>query len=386
MIDVVIAGLGETVVGEHWDVSLRELAYKAMDLAQQDAGGLRPQALYVGNMLAPIVSGQAHIGTLLADFAGLRGIEAQTVEAGGASGGAALRLGYLAVKSGLLDVVMVVGVEKTTDRISADIEAAITTTMDSDYEAIHGLTSAAQGAMLMRRYMVEFGVPRQAFAGFPLVAHANGVGNPNAMFRRAIKSTLYERAGYISTPLNMFDVAPDADGAAALILTRRELLPTEFTHPLVRIIGSSMVTDSLALHDREDPLDFRSVRLSVERACSQAGLAHSEMDFLELFDLFSIYAALTLEAGGFAERGKGWQLAENRNIALDGAIPISTMGGLKARGNPWGATGIYQAIEAVLQLRGSAGENQIPNARRGMIQCLGGPAATAVTHILELVN
>ncbi|MCD6400881.1 MAG: thiolase domain-containing protein [Anaerolineales bacterium] len=386
MIDVVIAGLGETVVGEHWDVSLRELAYKAMDLAQQDAGGLRPQALYVGNMLAPIVSGQAHIGTLLADFAGLRGIEAQTVEAGGASGGAALRLGYLAVKSGLLDVVMVVGVEKTTDRISADIEAAITTTMDSDYEAIHGLTSAAQGAMLMRRYMVEFGVPRQAFAGFPLVAHANGVGNPNAMFRRAIKSTLYERAGYISTPLNMFDVAPDADGAAALILTRRELLPTEFTHPLVRIIGSSMVTDSLALHDREDPLDFRSVRLSVERACSQAGLAHSEMDFFELFDLFSIYAALALEAGGFAERGKGWQLAENRNIALDGAIPISTMGGLKARGNPWGATGIYQAIEAVLQLRGSAGENQIPNARRGMIQCLGGPAATAVTHILELVN
>jgi len=386
MIDVVIAGLGETVVGEHWDVSLRELAYKAMDLAQQDAGGLRPQALYVGNMLAPIVSGQAHIGTLLADFAGLRGIEAQTVEAGGASGGAALRLGYLAVKSGLLDVVMVVGVEKTTDRISADIEAAITTTMDSDYEAIHGLTSAAQGAMLMRRYMVEFGVPRQAFAGFPLVAHANGVGNPNAMFRRAIKSTLYERAGYISTPLNMFDVAPDADGAAALILTRRELLPTEFTHPLVRIIGSSMVTDSLALHDREDPLDFRSARLSVERACSQAGLAHSEMDFFELFDLFSIYAVLTLEAGGFAERGKGWQLAENRNIALDGAIPISTMGGLKARGNPWGATGIYQAIEAVLQLRGSAGENQIPNARRGMIQCLGGPAATAVTHILELVN
>jgi len=386
MIDVVIAGVGETGVGEHWDVSLRKLAYEAMNFAQQDAGGLRPQALYIGNMLAPMVSGQAHLGALLADFAGLRGIEAQTVEAGGASGGAALRLGYLAVKSGLLDVVMVVGVEKTTDKISADIEAAITTTMDSDYEAIHGLTSAAQGAMLMRRYMVEFGVSRQSFVGFPLVAHANGVGNPNAMFRRAIKPSLYERAGYISNPLNMFDIAPDADGAAALILTRRELLPTEFSHPLVRIMGSSMVTDSLALHDRIDPLDFRSARLSVERACSQAGIASSEMDFFELSDLFSIYAALSLEAAGFAERGKGWQLAENRDIALDGVIPISTMGGLKARGNPWGATGVYQAVEAVLQLRGNAGENQIPNAHRGLIQCLGGPAATAVTHVLELVN
>ncbi len=387
--DVVIAGIGQIPVGENWDVSLREMALTALEAAQKDAGGLQPQALFVGNMVAPQVSRQAHLGALIADFAGLTGIEAATIEAAGASGAAALRTAFLAVASGQADAALAIGVEKFSDQIGTPIEAAIATSSDSDYEAAQGLTTTAQAALLMRRYIHEFEVPRQAFAGFPLIAHQNGQSNPNAMFRKAINVEAYNRAGMVSDPLNMFDIAPNADGAAALILTRAELLPPDFPHPLVRIAGSSLVTDTLALHDRPDPLAFHAARLSVERACAKAHITPLQVDLFELYDAFTIYAVLSLEAAGFAGRGGGWKLAQNSDgsspLSLSGSLPISTFGGLKARGNPGGASGVYQAVEAVLQLRGQAGANQVPGARRALIQSLGGPASTAVTHVLETI-
>ncbi|MEJ2511674.1 MAG: beta-ketoacyl synthase N-terminal-like domain-containing protein [Anaerolineales bacterium] len=386
MHEVVIAGIGQTAVGEQWDISLRELAFYAIEAARHDAGGLLPQALYLSNMLAPALSHQSHLATLVADFSGLQGIEAFSVEAAGASGGVALRLAYMAVASGLVDAAIAVGVEKMSDQTVTNVSAAEATTTDSDYEAEQGLTPTAQAALLMRRYIYEFQTPQFAFSGFPVIAHANGASNPNAMFQKAIKPELYQRGGMVSEPLNLFDIAPGADGAAAVVLTRPELLPKQFGHPLVRVSGSSVVTDTLALHDRPDPLVFNAARLSVERACSMAGKMPVDVDLFELFDAFSVYGALSLEAAGLAERGQGWRLAQNGRLQLDGELPISTFGGLKARGNPGGATGLYQAVEAVLQLRGVAGKNQVPGAKVAMIQALGGPASTAVTHVLEAID
>jgi acetyl-CoA C-acetyltransferase len=202
------------------------------------------------------------------------------------------------------------------------------------------------------------------------------------MFRKAIRPEVYEKAGMIASPLNMFDIAPYADGSAALILTTPEIA-SQVGHPLVRIIGSDVAIDTLALHDRPDPLAFRAAGVSVENACSQAGILPSDVDLFELHDAFSIYGVLSLEAAGFAARGEGWKLALGDKLTLKGDLPINTMGGLKARGYPLGATGAYQLVEAVLQLRGEAGENQIPNARLALVQSLGGPASTAVTHVLE---
>ena len=146
MTDIVIAGIGQTPVGEHWETSLRDLAVKAIQAALKDSGGLIPQALIVGNMLAPNLSNQAHLGALIADCAGLTGIEAITTEASGASGGAALRQGYLAVASGMVDVALVVGVEKFTDKIGPEVEEAIATESDADFESIQGMTPTAQAA------------------------------------------------------------------------------------------------------------------------------------------------------------------------------------------------------------------------------------------------
>jgi acetyl-CoA C-acetyltransferase len=388
MTEVVIAGIGQTEVGEHWEISLRDLALDAIQAAHKDSGGIKPQALFVGNMLAPNLSNQAHLGALIADYAGLTGIEAITLEAAGASGGAALRQAYLAIASGMVDVALVVGIEKFTDKIGSEVEEAIASTSDSDFEAVQGMTATAQAALLMKRYMYENDVPHNGFANFALTAHTNGVANPNAMFRKAIKAETYAKADMVSDPINMFDVAPNADGAAALVLTRRDLLPSDWnaSRPLVKIAGSAASSDTLALHDRKDILYFDTAQISAGKAMKQVGLTLDKIDFFEYHDAFSIYAALSLEAVGFAIKGNGWKLAANNEISLKGKIPCATMGGMKARGFPGGASGVYQAVEAVMQLRGQAGANQIAKAKYGLIQSLGGPASTAVSHILQRMD
>jgi len=384
MTEVVIAGIGQTPVGEHMDVSLRTLAARAIQAAIADAGGLKPQSMYIGNFLASVLSGQSNLGALFTSNSGLEGIEGITVEAAGASGAAAFRMAYLAVESGFVDTAIVVGAEKCTDVLSEDLETAMMQSVEYDYEVSGGLTLTAQAALLTQRYIHEYGLPADGLAEFSLLAHANAVNNPNAMYRRAISPELYARGGMVSTPLNMFDVAPYADGAAAIVLTRSRMLPKGAAKPAVRVVGSSLVTDSLALHDRHNLLAFRAAELSVERACRQAGIMPQDVDFFELFDAFTIYALLSLEAAGFARHGQGWKLGKEGKLALDGEMPISVMGGLKGRGHPVGATGVYQIVEAVQQLRGQVGENQIAGAKRAMVQALGGAASTAVTHVLSV--
>jgi acetyl-CoA C-acetyltransferase len=386
MTDIVIAGIGQTEVGEHWEIGLRDLAYDAIEDALKDAGGLKPQALFVGNMLAPNLSRQAHLGALIADYAGLTGIEAVTVEAAGASGGAALRQGYLAVASGFVDVALVVGVEKFTDKLGAEVDEASATESDSDFEAVQGMTPTSQAALLMKRYVYENDVPENGFAGFALTAHANGAANKYAMFRKAIKPETYAKAEMVSAPLNLFDIAPNADGAAALILTRRDLLPRDYKNPLVKIAGSAASSDTLALHDRKDFLYFDTAQISAGKALKQVGIVLDQINFFEYCDTFSIYAALQLEAVGFAIKGKGWKLAADGAINLKGKIPCATLGGMKARGFAGGAAGAYQAVEAVIQLRSAAGANQIAGAKFGLIQALGGPASTAVSHVLQALD
>ncbi|MDX2078660.1 MAG: thiolase domain-containing protein [bacterium] len=377
---VAIIGVGMTPVGEHWDKSLRMLGADAVQLALADAHLDSVDALYLGNSYGATVSSQSHLGALVADYAGLRGIEAYAVEAGDASGGAALRTGYMAVASGAVDFALVAGVEKSSDAIGNTRVEGRNVSLDADYESIHGATLPALAALLMRRYMYEFGVELGSFEGFSINAHANGKRNPLAMYRNIIKAGAFAKAPFVSDPVNLFDGAPDADGAAAVVLAPLDWALDRVSIP-VKISGSAVATDTLAVHDRKDPLYLKSVALSTQKALSQAGKNIDQLNLLELHDSFTILSALALEAMGYAERGQGWRLTDK--IGLTGELPISTFGGLKSRGNPTGATGVYQAVEAVLQLRGTANENQVSGASVALIQNLGGLATTAITHILE---
>jgi acetyl-CoA C-acetyltransferase len=380
--DVIVVGIGQVPVGELWEQSLRQIAAEAVLAALKDANGLKPGVMVVGNMLAVSGSRQANLGALLTEDVGLIGTEGVTVEAADASGGAALRMGYLAVLSGDVDAALVVGVEKYTDVIGAESESMIAHMLDGDYEAAEGLTPLSLAGLLFHRYLQEYGADRKAFAGFPEVAHANGASNPYAMFQKAMRPGAYQRIAEAAEILNLFDVAPYADGAAAVILAREDRLPAGWDKPRVRVTGSSLVTDTLSIHDRHQPLVWDAARLSIERACRAAGVMPKDVDFFEYHDATSLHAALSLEAAGYAAQGQGWMLAKPEVLGLDGQIPVATFGGLKARGHPIGATGVYQAVEATLQLRGEAGANQVQDAKLGLIQCLGGMASTAAAHVL----
>ena len=183
MRDVSIIGIGQTAVDEHWDKSLRHLAADAVLAAMRDAGIERADALYVGNMLSGEIAGQEHLGALIADFCGLRGIEAVKIEAACASGAAAVRTGYVAVAGGLADVVIAVGVEKMTDETGSVVTSSLALACDGDYEVLHGLSFVAINAMLMQRYMYEYGIVHEDFANFAIAAHQNAMNNPNARFR-----------------------------------------------------------------------------------------------------------------------------------------------------------------------------------------------------------
>jgi len=382
MRDVAIIGIGQTKVGEHWEKGLRHLALEALQAAMADAGVGRVDALYVGNMLSGELAGQEHLGALIADFAGMRGVEAVKVEAACGSGAAALRLGYVAIAGGMADVVLVVGVEKMTDTPGPDTTTALAMAADADYEAAQGLSFVAINALLMRRYMHEHNYRKEDFAPFTINAHANAMNNPHAMFHVQVTPESYARARMIADPINLLDSSPVGDGAAAVVLAPAQWAH-RFHHIPVRIAASAVGTDAVALHDRRDPLVLEGAALSAHRAYQQAGVGPEEIDIFELHDAFSIMAALSLEAAGFARRGEGARLALEGEIGIHGRVPVATMGGLKARGHPVGATGVYQVVEVVQQLREQAGANQVPDARVGMAQNIGGSGATVITHILE---
>jgi len=314
----------------------------------------------------------------------MRYSEALRVEAACSSGAAAFRTALFSVASGELDSAIALGVEKMTDSPGEEITAKLATAADADWEAVHGLSFVSLNALIMQRYMHEFAWDKMDFAPFPINAHANGVHNPNARFQRPISEDVYRNAAMVAEPINIMDSSPMGDGAAAAILVPTEKLGSRSGDLVVRVVGSGAATDALAVHDRREPLWLKAAEKSSKTAYSQAGLSPDDVDLFEVHDAFSIMAALSLEASGFVEQGQAPRLAREGEIFPAGRIPIATRGGLKARGHPVGATGMYQIVEVVQQLRQQAGKNQIDGANVGMAQNIGGSGSNIITHVLSV--
>ncbi|MBP6176868.1 MAG: thiolase domain-containing protein [Anaerolineales bacterium] len=377
---IAILGIGQTKVGEHWEKSLREVGGEAAFAAMQDAGLDKVDSLFVGNMIAPIVSGQNQLGAFFADWIGLWKQEAVKIEAACGSGAAAFRSALMAVASGDIESALVVGVEKMTDKAGRDVTAALATAADADYEVEQGVSFVGINALVMRRYMHEFGWKHEDFAQFSINSHANAMHNPYARLHEKITLEKFEKSSMVATPINLLDASPIGDGAAAMVIVPAEKVKRK---PLITVAASAAATDSIAIHSRKDPMFLQAAYESSRRAYEMAGVTPADIDFFELHDAFSIMAALSLEASGFAERGQGVRLALENEISIQGRVPVCTRGGLKARGHPVGATGVYQLVEVVQQLRGECGKTQVDGARIGMAQNIGGSGATILTHILR---
>jgi acetyl-CoA C-acetyltransferase len=383
MRQVAILGIGQIKVDEHWDLSLRELGGNAAFAALQDAGLDVVDSLFVGNMLSSMVSGQNQLGTFFSDWIGLWEQESVKVEAACASGAAALRAGLMAVAAGEIDSALVVGVEKMTDKAGHDVTAALATAADADYEVEQGISFVGINALVMRRYMHEYGWKHEDFAPFSINAHANAVHNPYARLHEKISVEKFEKSSMVATPINLLDAPPIGDGAAAAILVPAEKVASLQGKPRITIAGSASATDSIAVHSRKDPLFLSAAYLSSKKAYDMAQVGTQDIDVFELHDAFSIMTALSLEACGFAERGQGVRLGLENEIGPQGRVPVCTRGGLKARGHPVGATGMYQIVEVVQQLRGECNGTQVEGAKIGMAQNIGGSGATILTHILK---
>ena len=376
---VAILGIGQTKIGEQWEKSLREIGGEAAFAAMQDAGVDKVDLLFVGNMLSPLVSGQNQLGAFFADWVGLWKQEAVKVEAACGSGAAAFRAGLMAVASGDVESALVVGVEKMSDKAGRDVTAALATAADADYEVEQGISFVGINALVMRRYMHEFGWKHEDFAPFSINSHANAMHNPYARLHEKITVEKFEKSSMVATPINLLDASPTGDGAAAMVIVPAEKVARQ---PRIIVAGSASATDTIAVHSRKDPMFLQAAYLSSKRAYEMAGVTPADIDLFELHDAFSIMAALSLEASGFAEKGQGVRLALDNEISIGGRIPVCTRGGLKARGHPVGATGMYQLVEIAQQLRGECGKTQVADAQIGMAQNIGGSGATIVTHIL----
>ena len=386
MREVAVLGIGQTPADEHWDKSLRELAGEAVLASMQNAGLESVEGLYVGNMISGAASHQQHLGVYIADWVGLQHVSALRIEAACGSGSAAFRAALMAVASGALDTAIAVGVEKMTDSPGTEITAQLATAADADWELDQGVSFVALNALIMQRYMHEYGWKHEHFAPFSINAHANAVHNPFARFREPITEAQYKRAPMVADPINLLDASPMADGAAAAVLVPAEMLRRGgkgAVQRLITVAASAAATDTISIHNRRDALWLSAAERSAREAYRQAGVQPEQIDVFEVHDAFTIMAALSLEACGFAGRGQGPRLALDGEIGIHGRLPIATRGGLKARGHPVGATGMYQTVEVVQQMRGEAGETQVADARIGMAQNIGGSGSNILTHILR---
>ncbi len=365
MRDVAVIGVGMQKWGELWDKSLRQIFVESALLAIEDADVDRIDSMFVGCMSSGLFIGQEHIGSLLADYLGVAPIPATRVETACASGGAAFRMGFVEVASGLSDVVLVGGVEKMTDVGGDEATYALGTAADQEYEGFNGITFPGLYAMIARRHMHEHGTTREQLAQVAVKNHENGSKNPLAQFPMKITVEQVLNSVMIADPLRILDCSPITDGAAVAVLCPVEMAKKISQKPLVKVIGSGQATDTIALHDRDDLTFLNATAKAAETAYKMAGKKPEDIDLAEVHDCFTIAEICITEALGFTEPGKGGQLVESGATSLGGRIPVNTSGGLKSKGHPVGATGVAQVVEIVHQLRGEAGERQVKDTKIG---------------------
>ena len=386
---VAIIGVGMTRFGEHWERGFRNLVIEAGVKAVEDAHlqGNELSAGYVGTMASGSLIGQEHIGALLADYMGLNPIPITRVEGACASGSLALRQGFMAVASGMHDIVVVGGVEKMTDLGTEDVSDILGGAGDQEWELFLGATFPGLYALMARRHMHEYGTTEEMLASVAVKNHRNGSKNKYEQFQNEITMETAMNAKVVADPLKMFDCSPITDGAAAIILAPLDMASNYSKKP-IEIVASAQASDTIALHSRESLTKLKATEIAVQKAYAQAGFAPKDIDVAEVHDCFTIAEIMAIEDLGFFKKGEGGKASLEGKTSLEGkskgGIPINTSGGLKACGHPVGATGVKQAVEIAWQLRGEAeGGRQIKDANIGLSHNVGGSGATAVVHIYK---
>jgi acetyl-CoA C-acetyltransferase len=369
--------------GELWEQNLRDITLEAGMYAIFDSGvkGSDIDGVVIGNMSAGRFTGQEHLGAQAADMGGLGDMAAYSVEAACASGGAAVRQAYMAVKSGEHDVMLVLGTEKMSDVNQTEAMNTISVASDWEWEGMFGATFPALYGLMARRHMKEYGTTEEQLARPTVKNHANAANNEFAQFQRSVPIEVVMKSGLLADPLRVLHSAPVTDGAAGLVVCREDLAK-KYSDTPVYIESSEQRSDTLALHDRETITRMDAVVNSTRASLKEAKLELKDIDVFELHDSFSIGEIILTEDVGIAKKGEGGKTLDEGITEIGGKFPVNTSGGLKARGHPIGATGVAQIVELVLQIRGEAEKRQVDGAEKGLAVNIGGTGATSIVHIL----
>ena len=375
-----IIGAGSTRVGKLTGKTVRDMVLEAcIELFEKTP--IIPELIIVANMSAAEFTGQNHLGVFVADQLGLVGTPAMHIEAACGSGGVAIHQAYVAIRSGMYNSVLVVGVEKMTETSTPEATRILAGAADMEWEIAPGLTFPSLNALIERRYIHEFGVPAQDLSIFSIYSHKHAINNPKAFFQKEINLETILSSRIIADPLRLYDCSPVSDGSAAVMLVSDNIKKEYSSIPSAELIASRFATDSISLQDRKDLCELYASKLASQQAFRDAKITWKQIKDFEIHDAFTIMSALSLESFGIIEKGKAINLAKEGQIAIDGDIPVNTFGGLKARGHPVGATGVYQVMENYLQLTGQAGKNQVPDLEYALAQNIGGSGATISVNI-----
>ncbi len=377
MTDVAIVGVGTTKYGKHLDRSATDLAQMAVKEALEDARDITPsdiEGFVLSSQNPEILQKQGNAVNHFSEFLGISAKLATRVEGACVSGSMGLRTGYMAVKSGMVDVCLVVGVEKCYELPKgSDIMAAFAYVIDRDWEAAYGSNAPMGFAMFATRHMNVYGTTEEQLAMISVKNRKFASRNPKAHLQKPISVEDVLNSRPVCKPLKLLDCCPVSDGASAAILVRGDLAK-KFTDTPVYIkgIGQHLINENV-ISSISDLTEFTALKRAARDAYNQAGVEPGDIDVAETHDCFTIAELLEIEALGFCEKGQGGKFVEEGQTDLGGKIPVNTGGGLLSRGHPIGATGICQASIIVQQLRGEAPEGrQVDGAEIGLSQNLGG--------------
>jgi acetyl-CoA C-acetyltransferase len=377
MREVYVAGIGITSFSRLEYPLVEIAAYPAL-MALRDAGIKKVDQVYVANMGGGRINGQTGLASAVVDHLSLCPAAAETIENGPASGASAIKQGYMAIASGMYDTVMVIGAERMREANPLEATDFVATLTHPLAEYIYGITLPSLAGMFARMYMDKYGVTSRHLAMVAVKNHTNALDNFYAHLHEDItiegildSPEASTNNPFVADPLRFYDVCPVSDGGACVILTTAENMK-KLNKPMIKLAGIGQATDTHCVHERKDPTDLFAVREAARQSFAMAKIKPENVDVAELHDAFTILEIAESEEVGFFKKGEGHKALEKGLTKIGGKIPINPSGGLKAKGHPVGATGVGQAHEIVLQLRGGAAKRQVKNAKIGFTCNFGG--------------
>jgi acetyl-CoA C-acetyltransferase len=325
---------------------------------------------------------QRSLAGVIQEYLGLVPKPTWLTEVACASGSAAMRTAWMAIRSGTHDVVAVIGCQKMTELSTPEILGLMGRVGEVQWESGFGTTFPGYYAMFAKRHMHEFGTTRDHLLDVAVKNHHYGALNPYALFRKEITKEKAGASEDVATPFQVYDCCANADGAACIILATEDKAK-EFSDTPVWLDGMACATASMSVLRRPSLTGLPSAEKAGVDAYAMAGISAADVKVADVHDCFTIAEIMAYEDLGFCKKGEGGPFVADRQTYVGGKVAVNVDGGLKAKGHPIGATGVSMTYEIAKQLRGEAGERQVPNADVGLTHNVGGIGQYCFVQVMK---